>query len=310
MGCRQSSKITKIVNAGDTIWKLGRLDAKHGKSQLLFGRMYEDSSIELDAFQQRGRIMCIASAGCTAMKLAPHHDEIVAVDINHLQISYAEQRFEGNIGFGGKAEYIMGLIRFFGPLVGWWPSTVKEFVDLHLPHEQMSYWNRNLNTWRFQNLFDCMFSRKVLSMFYAPHLINILPKRLGTVMRYRMERCFSHHPNRSNPFVRSLLMGELSSDPVPPQAKHIQLIHSDALSFLEKEPPQSFNGFTLSNILDGADKVYEQRLFAAIKRAAAPGAMIVLRSFNDIMPDSIVNRAVDDRSMIWGTVLVRPAIDL
>ena len=46
-------------------------------------------SIELDAFRPGGRILCIASAGCTAMKLAPDH-EVVAVDINPIQLAYAE----------------------------------------------------------------------------------------------------------------------------------------------------------------------------------------------------------------------------
>ena len=41
-----------------------------GRRKLLFGCMYEDAAIELRVFQSGGRIFCIASAGCTAMKLA------------------------------------------------------------------------------------------------------------------------------------------------------------------------------------------------------------------------------------------------
>ena len=33
---------------GETAWEKGRFDARIGPSQLLFGRMYEDASIELD----------------------------------------------------------------------------------------------------------------------------------------------------------------------------------------------------------------------------------------------------------------------
>ena len=33
-----------------TIWERGRLDARVGPRQVLFGRMYEDSNIELDVF--------------------------------------------------------------------------------------------------------------------------------------------------------------------------------------------------------------------------------------------------------------------
>ena len=107
-----------------------------------------------------------------------------------------------------------------------------------------------------------------------------------------------------------LLLGEFNADPAPPEAKQIKLIHSDALKFLENVIPGSFNGFTLSNILDGADDIYQRELFAAIKRAAAPGAVTVLRSFSDIMPDSKDNRAGEDRSMLWGSVVVKPSSEL
>ena len=292
-----------------TIWERGRLDARFGPRQVLFGRMYEDASVELDAFRPGGRVMCIASAGCTAMRLAPHH-EVVAVDINPVQLIYAERRFDGDPGFRGKAERIMDFMRFFGPLAGWWPSRVRTFLDLDEPDEQMEYWKQELNTWRFRTAVDGLFSVTALRSVYAPRFLDVLPKRLGSVMRGRMERCFARHPNRSNPYARSLLLGELSSEPPPPQAKDIRLVHADAAGFLENELPASYDGFTLSNILDGVDDAYRQRLFAAIKRAAAPGAGTVLRSFGDAEANSPANRAADDRAILWGSVLVRPASEL
>jgi len=292
-----------------TIWERGRLDARVGPRQVLFGRMYEDTSIELDAFRPGSRVLCIASAGCTAMKLAPHH-EVVAIDINPVQLEYASRRIEGDPGFRGKAERVMDFMRFFAPLAGWWPSRVRAFVELEDPSEQMQYWNRELNTWRFRTALDGLFSFTALRSVYAPRFLDFLPKRLGKVMRGRMERNFARHPNRTNPYVRSLLLGELSSDPPPPEAQSIQLVHADAAAYLESEPPGSFDGFTLSNILDGADDAYRARLFAAVKRAASPDAMTVLRSFGDAEADSPANRAADDRSMLWGTVLVRRADEI
>jgi S-adenosylmethionine:diacylglycerol 3-amino-3-carboxypropyl transferase len=297
------------VTAAVTTWERGRLDARVGPKQVLFGRMYEDAAVELDAFRPGGRVCCIASAGCTAMKLAPHHD-VVAVDINPIQLAYAERRFDGDPGVRGRVERVMDFVRFFGPLAGWWPSRVRAFVELDDPAEQMAYWQRHLNTWRFRTALDLLFTMTALRAVYAPRLLDFLPKRLGAVMRRRMERCFAHHPNRTNPYVRSLLLGELSSDPAPPEAKDVRLVHADAAGFLESEAPASFDGFTLSNILDGADEAYRQRLFAAVKRAAAPGAVTVLRSFGEADVDSPANRAADDQAMLWGSVLVRPATDL
>jgi S-adenosylmethionine:diacylglycerol 3-amino-3-carboxypropyl transferase len=204
----------------------------------------------------------------------------------------------------------MDFVRFFGPLAGWWPSRVRAFVDLDDPAEQMEYWQRQLNTWRFRTSLDALFSVTALRSVYAPRFLDFLPKRLGAVMRGRMERCFAQHPNRTNPYARSLLIGELRSDPPPPQAKDIRLVHADAASFLENEAPGSFEGFTLSNILDGVDDAYRQRLIAAVKRTAAPGAVTVLRSFGEANTTSPANRAADDRAMLWGSVLVRPVDEL
>ena len=292
-----------------TVWQRGRLDARVGPRQVLFGRMYEDAAIELDAFRPGSRVLCIASAGCTAMKLAPHH-EVVAVDINPVQLAYAERRFDGDPGFRGRAERIMDFMRFFGPVAGWWPSRVRAFLELDDPTEQMEYWRRRLNTWRFRTSIDAVFSVTALRSVYAPRFLDFLPNRLGSVMRGRMERCFERHPNRTNLYARSLLLGELSSEPPPPQAKDVRLVQADAAAFLEHEPAASFDGFTLSNILDGVDDAYGHRLLAAVKRAAAPGAVTVLRSFGNADAGSPANRAADDRSMLWGSVLVRPAAEL
>jgi len=297
------------MTAAVTVWERGRLDARVGPRQVLFGRMYEDASIELDAFRPGSRVLCIASAGCTAMKLAPHH-EVVAVDINPVQLAYAERRLNGDPGFRGRAERVMDFARFFAPLAGWWPSRVRAFVELDDPAEQMEYWQQQLNTWRFRAALNGLFSVTALRSVYSSPLLDFLPKRLGVVMRTRMERCFASHPNRTNPYARSLLLGELSPDLPPTEAKDIRLVHADAAGFLENEPPASFDGFTLSNILDGADEAYRQRLFAAIKRAAAPMATTVLRSFSDADASSPTNRATDDRAMLWGSVLVRPAAEL
>ena len=297
------------MTAAATVWERGRLDARVGPRQVLFGRMYEDASIELDAFRPGSRVLCIASAGCTAMKLAPHH-EVVAVDINPVQLAYAERRLNGDPGFRGRAERVMDFARFFAPLAGWWPSRVRAFVELDDPAEQMEYWQQQLNTWRFRAALNGLFSVTALRSVYSSPLLDFLPKRLGVVMRTRMERCFASHPNRTNPYARSLLLGELSPDLPPTEAKDIRLVHADAAGFLENEPPASFDGFTLSNILDGADEAYRQRLFAAIKRAAAPMATTVLRSFSDADASSPTNRATDDRAMLWGSVLVRPAAEL
>ncbi len=288
----------------ETAWERGRFDARRGPRKVLFGRMYEDASIELGAFRPGGRVFCIASAGCTGMKLAPRH-EVVAVDINAVQLAYAERRFAGVPSVRGAAERVMAFGRAFAPLAGWWRSRVRAFLELDDPGEQVVYWRRHLDTLRFRAALDGLVSATALRAIYATPFLDCLPRRPGAVIRGRMERCFARHANRTNPYARALLLGELPDEPPPPEARRIRLVHVDAATYLERAPAGSFDGFTLSNILDGAGAAYERRLFAAVKRAAAPGAVAVLRSFGEPLAALPTNHAALDRAMLWGTVDVR-----
>jgi SAM-dependent methyltransferase len=297
------------VASRESVWAQGRFDSRTGPKEVLFGRMYEDASIELEAFRPGGRIFCIASAGCTAFKLAPRH-EVVAVDLNPAQLAYAERRMAGEPMIRGTAERLMSLGRALLPLAGWRPSRLRAFLDLERPADQAAYWRRHLDTWRLRAALGTLFSRPLLRAAYASPLLACLPPRFGAVVRTRLERGFATHANRANPYARALLLGELGDEPVPPAARGIRLVHADAAAYLEAAAEGSFDGFTLSNILDGTGDAYRARLLAAVKRAAAPDAILVLRSFGE--PSTVLpsNHAAEDRAMLWGIVDVKPTASL
>jgi S-adenosylmethionine:diacylglycerol 3-amino-3-carboxypropyl transferase len=308
-----------VTPATVNAYRRGRLDTRNGPDRLLFGRMYEDAAIEVAAFGAQGRVFCIASAGDTAMALSACH-EVVAVDINPVQVAYARRRFAGEaLAERGMAERFMSYGRSFAPLVGWWPSRLREFLGMADPVLQTQFWNSQLDTARFRACMNGLFSVKALRALYAPDFLAFLPQQLGSVMRARMARCFGLHANRDNPYARTLLLGELSAARPPASAAKIQLVCADAAEFLEAQQPGSFTGFTLSNILDGADPNYRFRLCEAVRQAAAPGAQTVLRSFREppttlptaaAEPSTSINRAADDRAMLWGRVDVGPATAL
>lgn len=295
--------------ATTTPWERGRLDARRAPGRVLFGRMYEDAAIELAAFPPGGRIFCIASAGCTALALAPRH-EVVAVDINPVQLAYAQRRLTGEPAVRGSAERVMAFARALAPLTGWHAARLQEFLAFADTAAQLAYWHEQLDTRRFRAGFDGLLSVTALRAVYARSLLDFLPPRLGAVLRARMARCFARYPNRDNPYARALLGGELPHAAVPAEAREVRLVHADAAAFLAQQPAGSFDGFALSNILDGAAPAYREALFAAVRRAAAPGAMVVLRSFGEPQAALASNRAADDRAMLWGIVDVRPAAAL
>ena len=295
--------------AGETPWEAGRFDARRGRQKILFGRMYEDAAIEESAFPAGGHVFCIASAGCTAITLAPYHT-VTAVDVNPLQLAYAERRAAGSATQIGSAERLVGIGRRLMVLFGWRRRTLESFLDLERPDEQMAFWSRHLDTTGFRVAIDTLLSLTWLHSVYAAPFLQVLPPQFGRVMRRRLERCWRTHPNRTNPYARALLLGDLSEGARPTRSKEIRFVCADAAAFLESCAPATFDGFTLSNILDGAPERYRRRLFAAVQRAGTRDAVVVLRSFAEPQDESTNNQATRDRSVLWGIVDVRPVANL
>ena len=133
-----------------------------------------------------------------------------------------------------------------------------------------------------------------------------VPPRFGAVLRSRMERCFALHPNRTNPYARALLLGELPYERAPADATGIVFIQADVAEFLQGESPSSYDGFSLSNVFDGATETFRRRVLVGLERAAAPGAVVVMRSFREPARRLPANLAAADRSMLWGVVEALP----
>ncbi len=289
----------------ETAWRAGRFGSTRGSHRLLFGRMYEDAEIEKEAFLGKGRVFCIASAGATALELADEH-EVVACDINPTQLAYAERRAGGAPAERGDAEWAMNFARAFMPLVGWRIRVVRRFLALSDLAEQSAFWSQRLDTRRFRAGFDTLMSPAILRTVYASQFLSFLPSKFGAVLRKRLARGFARHHNASNPFARALLLGEAGEDPRR-RAPNVRFVLADAASWLESCPARYFDGFALSNILDGAEPGYRARLSRAVRHAAAAEAVVVLRSFAEPPPEFDRNRAECDRSMLWGMVDVHSA---
>ena len=294
------------MSGAATPWQRGRLGAWRGAPRLLFGQMYEDWTIEAEVLPARGRVFCIASAGCTSMALAARGLTVTAVDINPAQVDYVHARLDGAPVRAGTADRFFAAGRRALPLLGLRRSARRAFLEMDDPAAQLRYWRSRLDTARFRAALALVINPLALRVVYSPTFVRVIPRRFDRIIRGRLERCFSLHPNRTNPYAWRFFLGTDPPDqPVlTPAADRIELVCADAAAYLESCPPAYFIGFSLSNILDGTDPAYDERLMAAVRRSAQPGAVTVLRSFMEPEPGESTEWAARDRSMLWGRLRV------
>lgn len=288
--------------SGDT----GRASTRP-RQRLLFGWGYEDEAIEISQFPSRGRMLVAAGTGEVAAALAATGCDVVAVDANELQLAYARRRVAGGEFEAGSAERIMDvgrrLLRSSSP--AWSRKRLRAFLAERNPERATEHWRTKLNSKQFRSILKATlgpasamtalvqrdFGRTIGSGF-ADRVIDRLRARIGLV------------PPSENRFAWRLLLGEeLPTWQYPARMRGtIQWRSTDMLTALQQSDAGSFDGISLSNLGDGADPRFVEDLKGAARRAAAPGAPIILRSFASMDDERALQLAARDRAMVWGSI--------
>src|SRR5260370_13456125 len=232
--------------------------------------MYEDHSVEVEIFgaELKQGIFCIACAGCTGIAVAAAGESVTAVDINPTQISYVRSRLEGGDIEEGAADRLLARGRKLLWLLGWRNLLLRQFLAMEDLQEQSAFWQSRLDTARWRVTVDRLLHPWLLQTVYRAPFVRVLPPNFGSRIRARMERCWKAHPNRSNPYGLRLLLvtyAETSVKTVNFQ-NPVDLVSSYAASLLQSCAPGTFDGFSLSNILDGAPAGYRNRLLTSVSK--------------------------------------------
>ena len=295
------------MQADATVWRYTPIRGSTAPSQLLFGRMHEDWSLESCLFPPGGRVLCIASAGCTALALAARGRRVDAVDINPAQVEYVKDRLRGAPLQDGAIDRLCRRARaalsWCGPDV----CEIRNFLMMEDPEQQVRLWTDTFDKGLRKVLMHFALHPLILRTIYRSQFVRALPSGFCRILRGRFQRGFACHTNRQNPYVWRLLLGcdPPPALPSPPITEPVSVTCADAAEYLQSCRPHIYDGFSFSNILDGASQQYASRLMKNTERAAKPGAMVLLRSLMEPENYEDGRRAAQDRAMIWGRVSIR-----
>jgi hypothetical protein len=292
-------------------WAAGRLDTRTGRApHLLFGRMVEDPAVDLAALPApSGRVLCIASAGDTALALAAAGHDVLAVDTNPCQLAEVRRRLRGEPPRAGRVDRLLAAGRAALVPLGWRPDRLARFCALDDPDRQADEWRR-LTGPAVRAVLAAVLRPPVLRLAYGPAFAALVPAGFAATLVERVGAGVRRHPNRENPWLAWLLTGRwpLPGTGPPGAGGHrratVELRRGDVAGVLEGLPPASLAGATLSNVLDGPGDAYRRRLLAAAHRAVRPGGTVVSRTLLTASSPAARARALTDRSLLWGGIEV------
>ncbi len=290
-----------------TPWRHGAIGL--GRSpRLEFGRMYEDPTIEALALERAQHVLAVASAGDVALALARREHRVTAIDVNPVQAAYVRARLAGAPARPGAADRLLDAGRAVLRAAGWRPSLLDAFCRLDDPSVQLAVWRTELATPRVRRLLGAALRPSLLRLGYRGAFALAAPPDLGAGLLDRVEAGLGRHANRRNPWAHLLLQGRWPpAEPPPPRPGLVHVVTGELADHLESVPPGTYQGFALSNVLDGPGRAYRARLCRAVRAAATPGAPVVLRTLGEPASPAGADRAVLDRSLIWGGITVTTA---
>lgn len=211
------------------------------------------------------------------------------------------------------------------------PASCERWFDLRDLEAQRQYYRDSWDTWR-RRLFLRLCVNPMLFRRSSPtanQYAHIHRTKILNAVVNRLEHAMTAIPTATNYFLSRLLLGRFLNVPdgepnylgrpayeVISQVRERLTVHTDNLiEILERMPPETFNGFALSNVVDWLSPGAQERLLTGVVHSAAPGARLCIRSVQSSwLPPTSLQPFLDtgqfqsesflsrERSFVYGTV--------
>ncbi len=280
------------------------------RQRLLHGWDWADPRIELDELAPASRVLVSAGAGEMVAALAAAGHTVTAIASNRQQLDYARRRLAGGAFEPGAAERLFdlgrGMIRAASP--AWSRRRMRQFLQEGDPLRAAEQWKARLDNRSLASMLKTMLGPAgMLSALILRDFATPIPPHFDEAIRGRIARALRKHPPRDNPFAWRLLLGEeLPGHRLPAvEPAAVAWVDVPLLEHLERVDPGTYDAISMSNVTDGAEERWVRDLRKAAGRAVVPGGPVIARSFATTMDDDAAKRARRDRSMLWGSIVVR-----
>lgn len=213
-----------------------------------------------------------------------------------------EALYDGFIHSGKFERYFQTFRRWILPLIAGRKKIAKLLSDMS-PAERLTFYNIEWNSWRWRCLFKIFFSRTVMGRGGRdPEFFRYVDGSVGDRILARAEFGLTELPNDKNPYLQYILRGnygpalprylrpevfERVRAGLPRFSLHLGTIEEVAAKY----PPQSFDGFNLSDIFEYLNPEISERVYGALLTAARPKARFAY--WNMLVPRTAPKRFED-----------------
>jgi len=291
---------------------------------LVYNQVWEDYAVDRVALEVGAEdvVLLVTSGGCNVLNtLAEGPRRVVAIDANPEQGAlleakldaircgtYAElwnrfgvpaQRRRDSVYARGSYARFAWVRAFVHAVCGW--DAVRRFVNAPSLDEQRLRWLNDMEPRLFGPVVRAMPAALagVCGMHWRQVLTTLRADRffLAAVCRDQLRRVMMNHSIRDNYFWHQMLTGEYASasqcppylraenfDAVRAGVGRVESRSGDLTSFLRASPPGAFTRVNLLDVPDFLSAARRLALFREVRRACAPGARVVYRSFSPHQP--------------------------